>query len=34
MDDILEIQDLEVCYTTRFGTLRAIRNLNLTLQEK
>ena len=31
-DDILEVQDLEVCYTTRFGTLRAIHDLNLTLR--
>ena len=31
-DDILEVRDLEVCYTTRFGTLRAIRDLNLTLR--
>jgi peptide/nickel transport system ATP-binding protein len=31
-DDILVVQDLDVCYTTRFGTLRAIRDLNLTLR--
>jgi peptide/nickel transport system ATP-binding protein len=31
-DDILEVQDLEVCYTTRFGTLRAIHDLNLALR--
>src|SRR5271157_1506531 len=31
-DDILEVQDLEVCYTTRCGTLRAIHDLNLTLR--
>jgi peptide/nickel transport system ATP-binding protein len=32
MDDILEIQGLEVSYTTRHGTLRAIRDLNLSLR--
>ena len=31
-DDILDVQDLDVCYTTRFGTLRAIHDLSLTLR--
>jgi peptide/nickel transport system ATP-binding protein len=32
MDDILEVRGLEVSYVTRAGTLRAIRNLDLSLR--
>ncbi len=32
VDDILQIRDLEVSYSTRSGTLRAIRDLSLSLR--